>query len=192
MFDDPFFAVTLLMPNPVSAFFSNLWQVLFVSFFMFFLLCTFHSITADKNQKHSTVVSKSKIALCSLFCLVSLILNFTMSIQFYSDPSFRPGSENMNALLIFLVFYILVVMSYFCLLFKYYIQACCLFKSLLNRHQIFLIFSSFFILCVFVFVISGSYQIHFMDSPKVLLTMAITNLYVWFMLYFYSPSRKGL
>lgn len=60
LFNDPFYALTILVPNFASAFFSVLFIVNFVTFFIIYIVTIFHRIHKENGQKKSKVFDKWK------------------------------------------------------------------------------------------------------------------------------------
>jgi hypothetical protein len=69
----------------------------------------------------------------------------------------------------------------------------CMREQLSNhRHQVFMMISSVFFVCSFIFFLVGGYNVFTYSTPQVFLSLTIMNLYTVFMLYLYSPTSKQI
>ena len=66
------------------------------------------------------------------------------------------------------------------------------YKTRILRHRIFHLFSIYFLIVCFMFLFSGSLKIYNENGNRVLLLIGITNLYIVFMLYLYTPTKSGI
>jgi hypothetical protein len=80
LFNDPFMAITLLLPNLASSFFSTFWQINFVTFLLLFWIVIFDSIVIDNNQKVTKAITRSKLILTFVIYIIIITFIFIKSI----------------------------------------------------------------------------------------------------------------
>ncbi len=74
LFNDPFYPITILAPNPVSSYFSVFFVINFIIFLVFFWIIFLDRIFYEDGQKKTNVFNWKRIIFAFVFYLLSLIL----------------------------------------------------------------------------------------------------------------------
>lgn len=133
-----------------------------------------------------------KITICVLLW-ICMVASYSISeISFYYDPSSTYDKMNSNTFLAFKILtFILACIILIYMLVNYYK----FFKSYdgkIWRYKIYGNFSIYFIFTWALFLFTGSYQLYQFDGSKVLLSIALMNLYIFYMQYLWAPSEEGI
>jgi hypothetical protein len=105
-----------------------------------------------------------------------------------SDPTVVYESHRGEAFIAFYVIeFILVslILVYICI---QYIIFCRDYDKLIWRYKVFGVFSLYFILVYALIMFTGSFQIRSFEGNRVLLTVSMMNLYIYYMQYMWSPT----
>ncbi|CAD8100802.1 unnamed protein product [Paramecium sonneborni] len=191
-FNDPLFAATLMIPNRITAiigviFFSN-----FICCLFLYWLVLYDRIVLENGSKNSTVFTKSKVIVCLLLWLFFVVSYSILVIQYFNDPTTSFDDLHHKAFMAFRVLQILFSFAIFIYLLKYLIQFCKLYETRLWRYKLIGLFNIFFMMCLGLFILSGSFEIYNLTGTEVLISISILNLYVYYQQYLWSPSKQGL
>lgn len=130
--------------------------------------------------------------LCFLIWLSMVISYSLLQMEFFSDPSATYDSLNSSAFLAFkIIFFLMVAIALVILLF-YYIQYCRFYNSRIWRFKLIGLFTIYFVFSFSLFLYTGSFSLYEFDGNRILLTITILNLYIYYMQYLWSPSAEGL
>eukprot|EP01017_Pseudomicrothorax_dubius_P034233 TRINITY_DN4669_c0_g1_i4.p1 TRINITY_DN4669_c0_g1~~TRINITY_DN4669_c0_g1_i4.p1 ORF type:complete len:464 (+),score=84.96 TRINITY_DN4669_c0_g1_i4:141-1532(+) len=192
LFNDPFFAVTLLYPSFLSALFSTVFVTSFYCLLLLFWLCQFERICTENDKKGTKTMKPWKVVLI-LVVWFTLVISYTiLSYTYQQDPATNYESEDEGTYQIFKVFSILLVMIVVGVLVNYYVNFCRVWNTRIGRHKNFFFFSTYFIFCTFLFIFTGSLTVYNNDGNRVLIVISVTNMYIFFLQYFYGPSIEGI
>ncbi|CAD8197337.1 unnamed protein product [Paramecium octaurelia] len=191
-FNDPLYAATLMAPNRVTAvigviFFSN-----FICCLFLYWLVLYHRIVVDNGSKESTAVTKPKVLVCFLLWLFFVVSYSILVIQYFRDPTTNFDDFHNKAYLAFKVLSIIFSFAIFLYLLKYLIQFCKCHETRLWRYKLIGLFNIFFMMCLGLFILSGSFEIYNLTGTEVLISISILNLYIYYQQYLWSPSKQGL
>jgi len=124
-----------------------------------------------------------------LFLLVTYSI---LDYQYLQDPGFDFDDEHQNTFMAFKFLLIVVLIIGLGWMLNNTIYIFRNFQSRMWRHKMLFVFSIYFIICYFILLFSGSLSVYNDDGSRVLLVFGIINIYVWFLEYFYVPSKAGL
>ncbi|CAD8178757.1 unnamed protein product [Paramecium octaurelia] len=191
-FNDPLYAATLLAPNRVTAvigviFFSN-----FICCLFLYWLVLYHRIVVENGSKNTTSLTKPKVLVCGLLWLFFVVSYSILVIQYTKDPTTSFDDLHHRAYMAFKVLSFLFSFAIFVYLLKYLIQFCKCYETRLWRYKLIGLFNIFFMMCLGLFILSGSFEIYNLTGTEVLISISILNLYIYYQQYLWSPSKKGL
>ncbi|CAD8170207.1 unnamed protein product [Paramecium pentaurelia] len=191
-FNDPLYAATLLAPNRITAvigviFFSN-----FISCLFLYWLVLYHRIVVENGTKESTALTKPKVIVCLLLWLFFVASYSILVIQYFKDPTTSFDDLHHKAYMAFKVLSFLFSFALFIYLLKYLIQFCKCYETRLWRYKLIGLFNIFFMMCLGLFILSGSFEIYNLTGTEVLISISILNLYIYYQQYLWSPSKQGL
>jgi hypothetical protein len=192
IFNDPFFALTILMPNMASAFFTCLFAITFLSALFLFWMATFERIYKENQDKNTRILTAPKwiyIFTLWLFLLVTVSL---LSYNYLQDPGFDFDDEHNTTFMAFKFILIVLLIIGLGWLLNSTVYICRNFQTRMWRHKMFFTFSLYFIICYFIMVFTGSMSVYNLDGSRVLLLIGILNIYIWFLQYLYAPNAQGI
>jgi hypothetical protein len=129
-----------------------------------------------------------KVGLC--FCIwLSMVVSYSlMQMQFFDDPSATYDSFNSDSFLAFkIIFYLMFGISLLYMVY-FYIQFCRFYNSRIWRFKSIGLFTIYFVFALTLFLYTGSFSLYEFDGNRILLTVTILNLYVFYMQYLWCPS----
>ncbi|CAD8086190.1 unnamed protein product [Paramecium primaurelia] len=191
-FNDPLYAATLLAPNRITAvigviFFSN-----FICCLFLYWLVLYHRIVVENGIKVSASLTKPKVIVCILLWLFFVVSYSILVIQYFKDPTTSFDDLHHRAYMAFKVLSFLFSFAIFVYLLKYLIQFCKCYENRIWRYKLIGLFNIFFMMCLGLFILSGSFEIYNLTGTEVLISISILNLYVYYQQYLWSPSKQGL
>ncbi|CAD8107305.1 unnamed protein product [Paramecium sonneborni] len=191
-FNDPLYAITLLIPNRITAvigviFFSN-----FICCLFLYWLVLYHRIVIENGTKNSTALTKCKVIVCLLLWLFFVVSYSILVIQYFKDPTSSFDDLHHRAYMAFKVLSFLFSFAIFIYLLKYLIQFCRCYETRLWRYKLIGLFNIFYMMCLGLFILSGSFEIYNLTGTEVLISISILNLYIYYQQYLWSPSKQGL
>lgn len=192
MFNDPLYVITILVPNFFSAFLSVLCVVNFVAFFIIFLLTVLHRIHVENGQKRSKVLDKKKIGFGLTIWFFMIYMYSYFSYKHLKDPAVTTQTELKGFAMFVKVMVFLIFSIYMISLAYLYYAICKQYSKKIWRNKLFVIFEIYFIFCLAIFMYSASFDIYQSIGNRVLLTIALLNLQVFYLQIMYSPSEEGL
>eukprot|EP01016_Furgasonia_blochmanni_P005967 TRINITY_DN12362_c0_g2_i4.p2 TRINITY_DN12362_c0_g2~~TRINITY_DN12362_c0_g2_i4.p2 ORF type:complete len:156 (-),score=45.88 TRINITY_DN12362_c0_g2_i4:361-828(-) len=112
--------------------------------------------------------------------------------MYLRDPAFNFDDDYQIAYTVFKVIAILILIAIVGLLVHYSVQIIRNYGTRLFRHRIFFIFSVYFLVSCFLFLFTGSLEVYNKNGSRVFLLIVITNIYIYFLMWLYSPTKEGI
>ncbi|EAS03482.3 Wnt secretion Wnt-binding factor (macronuclear) [Tetrahymena thermophila SB210] len=191
LFNNPFYATTILIPNMASAFFDVFFLVNFFVCLLVFFLVILDRVINENGQKLSKALDKKKIIFAFVIYIFLLLTYIGFSYNHLDDPytSFQDSFGGFYDFckwtgVVILVAYFLYIIYLYYWVFKSY-------NTLIWRNRLFSLFSMYYIVCCALFAFSGSMDIYGSVGGRALLFITILNLYVYYLHYMYSFSPQG-
>lgn len=191
-FNDPFYPITLLFPNSLSIFFSIVTTSSFYSYLLYFWLVLFQRFYQDNSLKPCTTNHMWKKILGGTIFTITTIMNHLHSNLYRYDPSFqiKPQVEwyyySFLAFMDSFQFMIIAIIMYFS--FRVYKD----WAIIIQRHKVSCLFSFYFIVIITMFIVTANNEVYYENGERALLIISMSNIYVGFMQYLYSPTHEGL
>jgi len=192
LFNNPFYALVILVPGEASFFFSTLFTVNFCIYLYGFWWTTYQRIRLENQQKATKTLTIWKgifLLLLWVFVLTSLCL---LNHFYLEDPGFDFDTEYQKTYLAFLIIAMLFCAFAALALLREIIYIFMNFKTRIWRQKLLFALSSFFIFAFFVFIFSGSFSSFNDNGSRVLLSIGIMNLYVFALQLLYVPTKRGI
>lgn len=181
MFNDPFYALTLLNPNMAGAFFSVLWIVNFLVTLFIFWIVALKRIVEDNANK----ITKSfniKLMIFGTFSWLFLLLTYVgFSYEYQQHPGTEFYEEFSTVYEVFKIMGLILFSIFLLYLFYNYFLICRVYKTRIWRHRLFSTFSLYFIFCIAIFMFTGTPHVYSSYGERVLLFICIMNMYVYYM-----------
>lgn len=191
-FNDPFYPITQLFPNPISITISTLATCAFFSYLLYFWLVLFHRFYADNNLKACTTDNYWKKVLALITCIVTTTANSVHSNLHVNDPAFKlhPQNEWIYDVALFFVqiFQTMIMLIIFLFVVKVFKD----WNLIIQRHKVSMLFSQYFIAIIALFIFTANIEIYYENGDRAMLIVSISNIYVYFQQYLYSPTQEGL
>lgn len=131
--------------------------------------------------KNSNAVTPAKIAICFIMWIFMVASYIIVEMRFFNDPSDTYEDYDGSAFVVLKIIYYLIVGIILAYIIYYYVQFCRSYESRIWRYKQIGVFSIYFIVCLQLFIFTGSFSQYQFDGTKVLLTIAILNLYVFYL-----------
>lgn len=121
--------------------------------------------------------------------VASYIMN---EFRFFNDPSNTYDDYNGTSFMALKIVYFIIGASILAYIIYYYVQFCRFYESRLWRYKQIGVFSVYFIISLQLFIFTGSFSLYQFDGSKVLITIAVLNLYVFYQQYLWSPTTEAI
>lgn len=192
-FNDPFYAATILKANLFFAGLSTLCVCVFVTALIIFWIVMMQRIHKEPPTPETKLL-KSRITIIMGILVFGFLLGSLMIASVVSkvNPAFHMSSSyprvyHSMKICLFLIAVVLIL--------GFVYNSFCIMKSwnkILNRHKFFYLLSLYFILALFLLVLSGFYQSYDTNGIKILMVFVIYNFYVIVLQVMWKVTPKGL
>lgn len=121
MFNDPFYPITIMAPNPVSSYFSVFFVVNFMIFLLFFWIIFLDRIHLEDGEKQTKVFEWKRIMYAFVTYILSLVLYVEYALDHLEDLPIVPAQDLLSTKFIVLeiTLLILVVFGFIYITYKY-------------------------------------------------------------------------
>ena len=169
LFNDPFYPITILSPNPVSSYFSVFFVVNFIIFLLFFWIIFFDRIHLEDGEKQTKVFEWKRIIYIFVTYTLSLVLYVEYSLDHLEDIPIVLAQDLISTKFVVLKvsLIIFVVGGFLYITFKY-IKICITIEEKLWRNESFIFFSFFFLFTTLVMFIINGFRIHSYHGNRIL------------------------
>mmetsp|Transcript_7082 Transcript_7082/g.6331 ORF Transcript_7082/g.6331 Transcript_7082/m.6331 type:complete len:458 (+) Transcript_7082:273-1646(+) len=192
LFNDPLYGATVLAPGAFISFLSSSFVLTFICALLLFWICMFERIYSENANQRSAIMDKKKWAYTLLLWLFSVITYNILNREYRNDPGFDFDDDHhdtFNATKIIMILIICIGLIWILYGFAMILKK---WNGIIWRHRMFFSFSCYFIFCYFLFLFSGSVRIYNQNGTRVILVFGISNIYIWFLQYLYSPTKEGV
>ena len=170
LFNDPFYPITILSPNPVSSYFSVFFVVNFIIFLLFFWIIFLDRIHLEDGEKQTKVFEWKRIIYIFVTYTLSLVLYVEYALDHLEDMPIVPAQDLMSTKFVILeVSLMIVVVGGFLYIAFKYIKICITIEEKLWRNEMFMFFSLFFLFTTLVIFIINGFKIHSYHGNRILL-----------------------
>ena len=191
MFNDPFYPITIMAPNPVSSYFSVFFVVNFMIFVLFFWIIFLDRIHLEDGEKQTKVFEWKRIMFAFVTYILSLVLYVEYALDHLDNLPIVPTHDLLTTRFIVLeiILLILVVCGFIYIAFRY-IKICMSIEEKLWRNEMFMFFSLFFLFTTLVIFVINGFRIHSYHGNRILLLYTEMNMYTFYMQYMYSVTGE--
>ena len=189
--NDPFTALNLLKPDGVWLIISVTFNSLFISAILFYWMIMFDRIRRENDQSTTRVINFVKIIQAFLIFVFFEAAGVLLSYEILDDPSSLPDNDYPKLYYAFIYTGISLVGLVYAYLLVLSILILCKWKTRLQRHRVFFLFSIYFTICIGILIFSENFKFSTINGVLLIMMLALCNIYVYLMMFLYSVSKSG-
>lgn len=125
-------------------------------------------------------MTKRKFVVCFFLWIFFMVTYILLVFGHFKDPSVSFEDLHQKAFMAFKVLQIILTVAILLYILRYLILFCKCYESRLWRYKLAGLFNIFFMMCLALFVISGSFELYNLVGTEVLICIGILNLYVYY------------
>lgn len=187
-FNDPLYAITMLAPNRVTAIIGVLFFSNFICSLILYWLILYDRIVKENGEVKTSVVTWQKFLVCGILWVFFVVGYSILAMKYYEDPSVTFEDLHEKAFMAFKVLTIILTLVILLSILRQLISFCRTYDNRLWRYKLLGLFNIFFMMCLALFVISGSFEIHNLQGVEILICVAILNLHIYYQQFLWSPT----
>ena len=191
LFNDPFYALTILKSNSFWAVISTLFVTTFVSLLIFFWITMVRRIHIEPASVQTNLINPYTVSIAILFFIVITVPALLASLYSRFNPSIHFNAEYPTAYSVFIIFNLVFAILLLVMFFYNIYQVSKKWNLTIPRHRFFLVFSFYFIMVMFFLIASGIYQSYESEGVKILFLFVTSNVYVFFMQLMWIFNRSS-
>jgi hypothetical protein len=192
IFNNPFYALDIFTPRPFFAVASTFYTVFFISCLILFWVVMLQRIYKEKIRVQTKLVNIFSIFVWIIGLIVLMVAGTIASLCFRFNPAFHVNNQYPISFLVFQIFTIVYMILLCLFLFFCIYKICGEWKQIIWRHKVFLVFSIYFFVVIFILAVTSSFQSYDSNGIKLLILIFMCNFYVILLQIFWRFAKDGL
>ena len=191
LFNDPFYAVTILKASKFWAILSALFVVIFISSLIFFWVVMVQRIHMEGISVRTKLMNKKNIAILIGVFLVLIITTGIESVISRFDPAFHVNYEMPLVYDIFLVLLLLTTLFLIAVFAYNSYKICKKWNMIIQRYQFYFLISFYFVIALFFMMITGLYHAYDFNGVRLLMLFLLFNFYIIVLQFMWRFDRAS-
>ena len=159
-FNDPLYAATVISPNRGTAVIGVLFFSNFISFLLLFWLVQYDRIVNENGKKESRTINLPKLVVIALLWVTLVVAYIILTLAYFNNPTLNFDNVHNRAYKAFQIISLVLAFLIMLYILRYLILFCRKYDSVLWRYKLIGLFNIFFILCLGLFLATGSFSLY--------------------------------